>query len=418
MGVKKTMTDKMGLKFVIVGHVDHGKSTLIGRLLYDTDSLPPDKIEEIQKTSKALGRETEFAYLLDHLEEERQQGITIDTTQVFFKTDRREYVIIDAPGHVEFVKNMITGASQAEAAVLIIDVNEGVKEQTKRHAYILSLLGLRQVVAVLNKMDMVSFNEARFIQVKKEIEKFLRSINISPIFYIPIAAITGENIAKKSKNMTWYSGPTFLESLDSLENKEAAVGKPLVFPIQDIYKADSKRIAAGRIEAGILRSGQQVKVLPSHQVTRVKSIEKFPDQVEEAMAGESIGITVEDSLFLDRGYVLCEPGREPILTDTFKASVFWMTKKAFNKSERIIFRCSTQETTGKIETIRRKINSSSLEIIEEEANELGNLEVGEVIIKTKNPIVIKTFQDVQELGRFVMVRDEDICAGGIITALE
>ena len=412
------MIDRMGLKFVIVGHVDHGKSTLIGRLLYDTNSLPPDKIEEIQKTSKALGRETEFAYLLDHLEEERQQGITIDTTQVFFKTERREYVIIDAPGHVEFVKNMITGASQAEASVLIIDVNEGVREQTKRHAYILSLLGLGQVVAVLNKMDIVGFNEDRFIQVKEEIEKFLRSINISPLFYIPIVAITGENIARKSENMKWYRGPTFLESLDSLENKKSADEKPLIFPVQDIYKTDSKRIAAGRIEAGVLRSGQQVKVLPSYQLTRVRTIEKFPNQVDQASAGESIGITVEDSLFLDRGYVLCEPGREPILTDTFKASLFWMAKKVFSKTERLIFRCSTQETTAKIETIRRRINSSSLEIIEEEANELENLEVGEVIIKTKNPMVIKTFQDVQELGRFVMVRDEDICAGGIITALE
>jgi len=410
--------ERMGLKFVIVGHVDHGKSTLIGRLLYDTNSLPPDKIEEIQKTSKALGRETEFAYLLDHLEEERQQGITIDTTQVFFKTEKREYVIIDAPGHVEFVKNMITGASQAEAAVLIIDVNEGVKEQTKRHSYILSLLGLKQVIVVLNKMDMVGFQEIHFAQIKKEIEEFLRSINISPIFYIPIAALSGENIAKRAEKMVWYKGPTFLESLDSLENREATNDKPLIFPIQDIYKIDSKRIAVGRVEAGVLRSGQEIKVYPSRQLTKVKSIEKYPKQVNEASAGESIGITVEASLFLDRGYVVCDSGEDPVLTDTFRASVFWMARKEFNKGERIMVRCSTQETSGKMEVIRRRINSSTLEVIAEEADELGNLEVGEVIIKTKNPIVIKTFQDVQELGRFVMVRDEDICAGGIITAID
>ncbi|MEW6003117.1 MAG: GTP-binding protein [Nitrospirota bacterium] len=408
----------MGLKFVIVGHVDHGKSTLIGRLLFDTDSLPPDKIEEIQKTSESLGRETEFAYLLDHLEEERQQGITIDTTQVFFKTDRREYVIIDAPGHVEFVKNMITGASQAEAAVLIVDVNEGVKEQTKRHAYILSLLGLRQVIVVLNKMDTVGFQGVRFSAVRKEIEEFLRSIKISPIFYIPIAAITGENIAKGSEKMMWYKGPTFLESLDTLENREAANGKPLIFPIQDIYKIDSKRIAAGRVEAGVIRSGQEIKVLPSRQVSRVKSVEKYPRQVEEATAGESIGITVEESLFLDRGYVVCDSRQEPVLTDTFSANIFWMSKKEFHRGERVLVRCATQETSGKIETIRKRINSSTLEIIEEEANQLRDLEVGEVTIKTKTPIVVKTFQDVQELGRFVMVRDENICAGGIITAIE
>ena len=236
------MTDSSTLNFVIVGHVDHGKSTLIGRLLYDTDSLPSDKIEEIKKTSEGLGRKTEFAYLLDHLEEERQQGLTIDTTQVFFKTDKRCYVIIDAPGHVEFVKNMVTGASQAEAAILIIDVKEGIKEQTKRHAYILSLLGLNQVVVILNKMDLVDFSEGRFNEVKKGAQEFLNSINMDPLFYIPICAIKGDNIARRSERMNWYNGPTLLESLDTLKSRESAENKPLIFPIQDAYKIDDKRI--------------------------------------------------------------------------------------------------------------------------------------------------------------------------------
>ncbi len=190
------MMQEMTLSFVIVGHVDHGKSTLIGRLLYDTNSLPPDKIVEMEKVSSGQGKQTEFAYLLNHLEEERKQGITIDTTQVFFKTQTRRYVIIDAPGHVEFVKNMITGASQAEAAVLIVDVVEGVKEQTKRHSYMLSLLGLKQVVVVLNKMDLVGFSQERFEAVKNDVRQFLKSINTEPLFYIPIAAMLGENIAQ------------------------------------------------------------------------------------------------------------------------------------------------------------------------------------------------------------------------------
>jgi len=408
---------KASLKLVIVGHVDHGKSTLIGRLLYDTNSLPPDKIEEIQKTSKDLGRETEFAYLLDHLEEERQQGITIDTTQVFFKTDQREYVIIDAPGHVEFVKNMITGASQAEAAVLIIDANEGVKEQTKRHAYILSMLGLKQVIVLINKMDLVGYQESRFAEVRKDIEAFLHSIRIYPNFYIPIAAMKGENIARKTDQMPWYARPTFLESLYSLKNIKSPKDKALIFPVQDIYLLGNKRIAAGRVEAGVIRKGQEIKVLPSGQVSKVRTVEKYPTEIDEASAGESIGITVEDSLFLDRGFVLCKSGEEPFLTDTFEANLFWMAKKEFNKGDKIFIRCSTQEMGGKIEAIKKKINSSTLELIEEDADVLRNLEVGEVIIKTKNPIMIKSFYDVQELGRFVIVRDEDICAGGIITDL-
>ena len=405
------------LSFVIVGHVDHGKSTLIGRLLYDTDSLPPDRFEEMRKSSEDLGRETEFAYLLDHLEEERQQGVTIDTTQAFFKTNKREYVIIDAPGHVEFVKNMITGASQAEAAVLIVDVKEGAKEQTKRHAYILSLLGLKQVIVIINKMDLVDFCEKAFEDVKTDLKTFLGSINIRPELYVPICALEGDNIAKTSGRMPWYNGPTFLESLDTLRNREPSDGKPLIFPIQDVYKIGDKRIAVGRVEAGMIRQGQKVKVLPDRKNMVVKSIEKFLEDTYRAYAGESIGIIAEDSLFLNRGDVVCDPEDELVLTDSFGANIFWMSKEEFRKNEKIIIRCSTQETTCKVEKIKRRINSSTLEIIEENANILKDLEVGQVIIKTKKPIAIKAFADVQELGRFVLIQDENTCAGGIITTL-
>jgi len=409
--------DAQTLKFVIVGHVDHGKSTLIGRLLYDTNSLPLDRIEEIKKASQNLGRETEFAYLLDHLEEERQQGITIDTTQVFFKTKKKKYVIIDAPGHVEFVKNMITGASHAEAAILIIDVKEGVKEQTKRHAYILSLLGINQVIVVFNKMDLVNFEEKIFNEVKNHVQEFLNNINLNPLFYIPICAIKGENITKRSPNMDWYNGPVFLESLDMLKNKEFAEDKMLIFPIQDVYKIDDKRIAVGRIEAGIIKREEEIEVLPGQQTTKVKSIEKYLNQLDKANTGENIGITTQDSLFLKRGDIVCESQKDPIITDSFKANIFWMVQEDFNKDQKLIIRCSTQETTCKIEAIRKRINSSSLEIIEEGASTLKNLELGEVIIKTKNPIVIKDFNDVPELGRFVLVQNQNICAGGIITVI-
>jgi len=409
------MTQDGTLSFVIVGHIDHGKSTLIGRLLYDTDSLPPDKIEEVQKASAKAGRETEFAYLLDHLEEERKQGITIDTTQVFFKTPKRRYVIIDTPGHVEFVKNMITGASQAEAAVLIIDVVEGVKEQTKRHSYMLSLLGLGQVVVVLNKMDLVDFSRQRFNTVKKDVQEWLKSIDIEPIFFIPISAIKGDNIAKKSENMNWYTGPMFLESLDTLQNKQLPEDKPLLLPIQDVYKVGDKRINVGRVESGFIAKGTEIKILPTGQTTSVNSIEKFLKDTDKAVASECIGITTADSVFLDRGNIVCLPGAEPTLTDRIPANIFWMSKRDFGKNQKLTMRCATQETSCKIESINKRINSSTLEIIEENAEVIKNLEVGEVIVKTKKPLVIKDFNDVQELGRFVLVQNENICAGGIIT---
>ncbi|MDK1030980.1 MAG: GTP-binding protein [Planctomycetia bacterium] len=404
------------LSFVIVGHVDHGKSTLIGRLLYDTDSLPPDKIEEIKKASASQGRRTEFAYLLDHLEEERKQGITIDTTQVFFKSPNRRYVIIDAPGHVEFVKNMITGASQAEAAVLIVDVAEGVKEQTKRHSYMLSLLGLNQIVVVLNKMDLAEFSEERFNSVREDTQKFLQSVNVEPLMYIPICAIEGDNVVTKSENMAWYTGLTFLESVDTLKNKQPPEDKPLLFPIQDVYKIGDKRINVGRVESGSIETGIEIKILPEGQTTKVKSIEKFLEDTDRAVASECIGMTTADSVFLDRGNVVCLPGAEPTVTDRIQANIFWMSKRPFDKSQKLTFRCATQETSCKIESINKRINSSSLELIEEDADVVENLEVAEVIIKTKKPVAIKNFSDVQELGRFVLVRDENTCAGGIITS--
>lgn len=404
------------LSFVIVGHVDHGKSTLIGRLLYDTDSLPLDKIEEIKKASEGQGKRTEFAYLLDHLEEERKQGITIDTTQVFFKTDKRRYVIIDAPGHVEFVKNMITGASQAEAAVLIVDVVEGVKEQTKRHSYMLSLMGLKQVVVAMNKMDMVDYSQEHYDKIKSDVADWLKSINIEPIEYIPMSAIDGDNVASKSEKMSWYKGHTFLESMDTLKNKPLPENKDLIFPIQDVYKVGEKRINVGRVESGVIKKGQDIKILPSGQVTKVSSIEKFLEEdVEKGSASECIGMTTEDSVFLDRGNIVCLPGAEPVVTDAISASIFWMTKHDFNKDMKLTLRCATQETSCKIEKINKRINSSTLEVIGEDADTIKNLEVAEVVIKPKKPVAIKDFNDVQELGRFVLVHDGNICAGGIIT---
>ena len=403
------------LSFVIVGHVDHGKSTLIGRLLYDTDSLPPDKIEEIKKASEGQGRRTEFAYLLDHLEEERKQGITIDTTQVFFKTNKRRYVIIDAPGHVEFVKNMITGASQAEAAVLIVDVNEGVKEQTKRHSYMLSMLGLKQVVVVMNKMDLVDYAEEKYNTVKVDLEKWLGSIGITSDVCIPISAIEGDNITTKSDKMPWYAGMTFLDSLDTLKNAVAPENKSLLMPVQDVYKIEDKRINVGRVEAGSIETGQKIKVLPSGQTTNVKSIEKFLEEPTKAIASESIGVITEDALFLDRGDIICLENDEPMVTDTISANMFWMSKRDYNSDTKLIIRCATQEVNCKVEKIVKRINSSTLEAIEGD-DTIKNLEVAEVILKTKKPIAIKNFNDVEELGRFVIVHDENICAGGIITA--
>lgn len=406
------------LKFVIVGHVDHGKSTLIGRLFFDTDSLPEDKVEEIKKTCEALGRDLEFGFIMDHLEEERMQGVTIDTAQTFFKTAKRTYTIIDAPGHREFIKNMITGASQAEAAILIIDAEEGVRENTKRHAYILSMLGLEQVIVVINKMDLVDFKEERFNEVKEDALKFLSSINITPTYVIPISAKMGDNVANKSTNMDWHSGLRILEALDTFNLKESPVNKPLRFPIQDVYKVKDKRILVGRIEAGTLKKGETILFLPQNNETKVSSIEVLWEEPTTAKAGESIGITLEDQLFIERGAVACIKDNAPKVVERLRANVFWMSKAPFDKNEKIILRIATQEVDCVIEKIEKKIDSSTLEVLEENAEGLQEREVGQMIIKTSEPIVVENFNDVQELGRFVLVKDMDVTAGGIITDTE
>ena len=405
------------LNLVIVGHVDHGKSTLIGRLLYDTNSLTPDRIEEAKRTSQELGRQqTEFAYLLDHLEEERQQGVTIDTTQVFFKTDKRRYVIIDAPGHVEFVKNMVTGASQADAAVLIVDVKEGIKEQTKRHAYILSFLGLKEIIVVLNKMDLVDYSEGSFSEVRKELEICLDSASLKATCFIPICAINGDNIAGRSQSMDWYKGSVLLEALDSLEGQRLDEEKPLVFSVQDVYKIGKKRIIVGRVEAGIMEKGMVVEVMPSGKKTAIASIEKYEDaDIEKACAPESVGITTKEDLFINRGDIICLPGKGPVVTNRFSAGIFWMANDGLKINEQLTIRCATQSITCRTVAITKRIDPSSFTLIENDAEILENLEAGEVLIETKKPITIKAFNDVRELGRFVFVRGRDICAGGVIS---
>ncbi|NOZ63782.1 MAG: sulfate adenylyltransferase [Caldiserica bacterium] len=403
------------LKLVIVGHIDHGKSTLIGQLLHQTRSLPVDRMKEIEYAAKNSGREMEFAHLLDYLEEEREQGISIDTTQVFFKTEKRDYLVIDAPGHVEFVKNMVTGASQAEAAVLIVDVTEGMKEQSKRHAYLLSLLGIGQVIVALNKMDLVGYEKEPHEKVKKEVAIFLSSIGIRALYYIPISAIKGENITRRSEKMPWYAGPTFIESLDKLKEKASLIDRPLVFPVQDTYRIRNKRIAVGKLLSGIIEKGQEIKILPLRQITRVESVEKYQEKRNVAYPGESIGITLPESVPISRGDIICLPGKEPVLADRFEANIFWLHGKELKIEKALNIRCATQETTCKVGTIKKRIDSSTLEIIQENTDRLKNLEVAEVVIKTKTPLVLQSFPELQELGRFVLEMEGNICAGGIVT---
>jgi len=401
------------LPIVIVGHVDHGKSTLIGRLLYDTGCLPPDKYSEIQRSSEMLGKIVEFAFVMDCLEEERSRGITIDTTQTFFKTPKRRYIIIDAPGHKEFLKNMITGSSQAEAALLVIDSYEGIRDQTKRHAYILGMLGLKQVCVLLNKIDLVNYSQNKFLKLKAEITDYLNKLNVHPTFILPISAIHGDNVAKPSAKISWFDGPTLLQALDTfLELKVEE--KPLRFPIQDRYTMDGKKIIVGRIESGHLTKGESLFLLPEKKKVGVKSIEKFLEkEVTSANFEESVGVCLKGRHRVRRGQILAGD-LSSIISDKIRANIFWIDHNVCSVGEPLLFRCVTQEVPCRIDKIYKKFDPASMELIEENVSSISGAEVADILMSLDTPIVVDPFTDIPEMGRFVLEKNGRPVAGGII----
>jgi bifunctional enzyme CysN/CysC len=405
------------LKIVIVGHVDHGKSTFVGRLFHDTGSLPEGKLEQLRKIAERRGVPFEWANLMDALQSERDQNITIDTAQIWFQTRKRQYVIIDAPGHKEFLKNMITGAANAEAALLLIDAHEGVQENSRRHGYLLNLLGIRQIAVLVNKMDLEDHQMARFQQIEAEYRQWLTSIGVIPKIFIPIAAKHGDNIASRSPNMPWWKGPTVLEMLDEFKVSESPQTQPLRFPIQDVYRFDHRRILAGRVEAGSIKAGDRLVFSPTNKVSTVKTIERWnAPKTDTAGAGESIGITLTEQVFVERGAIAALESAPPYELTQFKARVFWLGRKPLAKHTKYKLKLATQEVECEIEAIDKVIDASTLATVSRDPGELsvGRHEVGELTVRTRKPLAFDTINEVVPTGRFVIVDGFDVCGGGIV----
>ena len=403
------------LKVVFVGHVDHGKSTLIGRILHDTGSLPDGKIDEIKKACAAEGMEFEFAFLLDALLEEQKQNVTIDTTQIPFRTTRRRYAIIDAPGHKEFLKNMITGASSADAAVLVIGADEGVREQSRRHAYLLSLLGIKQIIVVVNKMDLVDFSEARFHEIEQDCRKFLAGLGLEARTIIPAAAKQGENVARATMKMKWYCGASVLEALDLLQPQKPDLDLPLRFCVQDVYRFNGRRIIAGRIETGTLRVGDQLVFSPANKSSVVATIERWNVPPNgPAVAGDSIGITLSEQIFVERGYVASHENETPIETNRFHADLFWIVREPLRLGYFYDLRLTTQDVKCQVSSIEQVTDSSTLETKSDGREQLERNEIGKLTIQSRGPLVMDNHDRLPNLGRFVIVDDGRICGGGTI----
>ena len=354
------MSDKINL--VLLGHLDHGKSTLIGRLLYEMGSILPDKIREVEQTCKNLGKEMEYAFFLDAFQDEVEGGMTIDTIMAVLKGKKHDYNVIDCPGHKEFIKNMLSGASNASSAILVISAkeNEGVQEQTKRHVFLARMLGIEQLFVVVNKMDMRHYSQEVFDRIKREAEIFLGKIGYRNIFFVPISAKKGDNIMQKSENMRWYKGK----------------------PIFEIIEENAK----------------------------VQSIEKFNEKKQSAGAGESIGLKIHGSTEkIKRGEICSEPSSQPQIAKEFGAEIFILSEEKLKKNEPLTIKILTSEKKCRISEIKEKINSASGEQMQLN-DELKPLDAAIVKISVQEPVVIEKFSRIQELGRFLLIKNNIVVA--------
>jgi bifunctional enzyme CysN/CysC len=415
-GFADRRSESRRLRVVTVGHVDHGKSTLIGRIFYDTDALPEGKAEQIQKACQAEGMEFEYAFLLDALLEEQEQNITIDTTQLPFQTSKRGYVLVDAPGHKEFLKNMVTGAASADAALLIIAANEGVREQSRRHGYLLSLLGIKQVLVVVNKMDLVDYSEETYSVIVDEYTAFLQEIGLTAVQFLPVSARNGDNVARQARDvMPWYAGPTVLDALDNLQAPPSEADQPLRLPVQDVYRFDARRIFAGRIETGTLRVGDALTFSPGNKTSVVKTIERWHGPERDfAVAGESVGITLEDQLFVERGAVAARDISLPVTTSRFRARLFWMGQSDLVVGGRYRLKLASQEAMATVAVIERVIDASTLSFSETEHSRVARNDVAELILETDAPLALDPHDVIALMGRFVLVDNRITAGGGIV----
>jgi bifunctional enzyme CysN/CysC len=402
------------MSVAIAGHVDHGKSTLIGRLLADTGTLPDGKLEQIRQAASRRGMPFEWAFVTDALQAERNQGVTIDVSRAEFKSAKRGYTLIDTPGHKEFLKNMITGAASAEAALLVIDAKEGIKEQSKRHGYLLHLLGVHQIAVLVNKMDAADYGEKTFRAIEKEYRAYLGSIGITPAAFIPVSGREGDNIASHSSHMSWYKGSTLLEALDGFTPAPSLSTLPLRFQVQDIYKSGEKRIIVGRVESGTLKIGDELLFSPTGQRAGINSIEVWgaSSPRKTATAGDATGITLTEQVFVERGHLASHVADAPLLTNHFRARLFWLGPEPLVPHKRYAVRFGTAEFSAEVKAIESVIDTDTLAHGQQESVERG--QVAEVMLHVRGLAAVDDFKHNPRTGRFVMVEEHAICGGGII----
>lgn len=402
------------LAIVVVGHVDHGKSTLVGRLIHDTGMLPEGRLDAIRAMCDRRGMPFEWAFLMDAFKAERDQGITIDTTQIWFKSKKRDYVLIDAPGHREFLRNMITGASAADAAVLLIDAQQGVRQQSRHHGYLLHLLGVQQVAVIVNKMDAVDFSADRFAAIRDTYRDYLKALGIAPAAFIPVVARDGDNLVERSRRMRWYDGPTVVEALDGFHADTPDAELPLRLPLQDVYKFDDRRILAGRLESGRFRVGDTLLFSPSNKTARVASIEAWhvPEAPTEAAAGQSVGFTLDEQIFVERGEVASHVESAPIETTVFRVRLFWMAPEKLSVGQEVEVRIATRAFKAVVQAIERVVDTETLE--ESLGETVPRDGIADVVLRARQLVALDEYKRLKRTGRCVILDRGGIAGGGLI----
>lgn len=410
------------LRFTTAGSVDDGKSTLIGRLLYDSKSIFEDQLEAIERTSEQRGDGyVNLALLTDGLRAEREQGITIDVAYRYFATPKRKFIIADTPGHIQYTRNMVTGASTANLAIVLVDARHGVVEQTCRHAFIASLLQIKHIIICVNKMDLVDYKEEVFEKIKQQFSDFSSKLSVPDIRYIPISALHGDNVVDESENMPWYKGGTLLYTLENVNINTDLNYVDSRFPVQWVIRPLSEeyhdfRGYAGRVEGGVFKPGDEVVALPSGFTSKIKSIETIDGKLEEAFPPMSVTITLENDIDISRGDMIVKPNNQPTSSQDVELMICWLNDKKLNPASKYIIRHTSREAKCVVKDVRYKVNINTLHKIEDDKT-IGLNDIGRILIRTTNPLFFDSYKKNRSTGSVILVDEftnETVGAGMII----
>ena len=406
------------LRLLTAGSVDDGKSTLIGRLLFDSKKLYEDQLDALERDSKRVGNagdNIDYALLLDGLKAEREQGITIDVAYRYFSTNRRKFIIADTPGHEQYTRNMITGGSTANLAIILVDARTGVITQTRRHTYLVSLLGIKHIVLAVNKMDLVNYDKKVFDKIVEEYRKFVEPLGIPDVVCIPLSALKGDNVVDKSENMTWYTGRALLDFLETVHIANDHNLKDFRYPIQYVLRPNLNfRGFSGRVASGVVHKGDEVLAIPSGKKSRIKSITTYDGELDEAFSPQSVTLTLEDEIDLSRGEMLVHPDNVPHISRYFEAMLVWMDEKDMERDQQYFIKQTTNTTRVHIERIRYKVDVNTMEQSMTDALTLN--EIGRAVFVTNKPIFFDSYKKNKSCGSFVLIDPitNNTCAVGMI----